>query len=248
MMPKDAERAYLANLGAQGVDHSLNKPFSDPECGIHLAAIGFIMRLLPPPPARILDLGCGGGWTSIFYARLGYQVTGQDIAPDMIAVARDNARINDVGSRTDFLCGDFEHMELGAQYDAAIFFDSLHHAEDEALAIHAAWRALMPGGILITHEPGEGHSQSVESIAAMARFGVNERDMPPHLIMARGRDAGFTGFRVLPMPSLLYSTFYQPRDYSGRWFSKRRWKMLARAARMIFKPDVREGAVVVMTK
>ena len=97
MMPKDAERAYLANLGAQGVNHSLNKPFSDPECGIHLAAIGFIMRLLPPPPARILDLGCGGGWTSIFYARLGYQVTGQDIAPDMIAVARDNARINDVG-------------------------------------------------------------------------------------------------------------------------------------------------------
>ena len=82
----------------------------------------------------------------------------------------------------------------------------------------------------------------------MARFGVNERDMPPHLIIARGKEAGFTGFRILPMPSLLYSTFYQQRDYSGRWLSKRRWKMLGRAARMIFSPDMREGSVVVLTK
>ncbi len=247
-MPKDAERAYLAKLGAQGVDHSLNKPFSDPACGVQLAAIGFIMRLLPAPPAPLLDLGCGGGWTSIFYARHGYAVTGQDIAPDMIAVARDNARINGVEGRADFVCGDFEQLDLDEQYDAAIFFDSLHHADDEGLAIRSAWRALKPGGILITHEPGEGHSQSAESVEAMARFGVNERDMPPHLIIARGKEAGFTGFRILPMPSLLYSTFYQQRDYSGRWLSKRRWKMLGRAARMIFSPDTREGSVVVLMK
>jgi SAM-dependent methyltransferase len=247
-MPKDAERAYLANMGESGVAHSLSKPFSDPQCGIQLASIGFIMSLLPPPPARILDLGCGGGWTSIFLARHGHDVTGQDIAPDMIAVARENARLNGVEDRATFLCSDFEQLELDGRFDAAIFFDALHHAEDEALAIRSAWRALRPGGLLITHEPGEGHSQSAESSDALERFGVNERDMPPHVIIARGRQAGFTGFRVLPMPSLLFSTFYQERDFSGRWLSKRRWKMLRRAMRMLFMPDPKEGAVVVLTK
>jgi 2-polyprenyl-3-methyl-5-hydroxy-6-metoxy-1,4-benzoquinol methylase len=247
-MPKDAERAYLANMGEDGREHSLNKPFSDPQCGIQLASIGFIMSLLPPAPARILDLGCGGGWTSLFYARHGHDVTGQDIAPDMIDLSRENATLNGLADRIRFLCSDFEGLEQEGHYDAAIFYDALHHAEDEGAAIRSAWRALKPGGILITHEPGEGHSQSAESIEAMAKFAVNERDMPPHLIIARGKEAGFTRFRVLPMPALLYSTFYQERDYSGRWLSKRRWKMMQRAMRMLFNPDMKEGAIVVMTK
>ncbi|AOF95469.1 class I SAM-dependent methyltransferase [Sphingobium sp. RAC03] len=247
-MSKDAERAYLANLGEGGADHSLNKPFSDPQCGIQLASIGFIISLLPPAPAAVLDLGCGGGWTSQFLARAGYSVTGQDIAPDMIALAQENARINGVGDRTTFLCSDFEALDLDGQFDAALFFDALHHADDEALAIRSAYRALKPGGMLITHEPGEGHSQSPESIEAMAKFGVAERDMPPHLIIARGREAGFTSHRVLPIPALLHSTFYQERDYSGRWLSKRRWKMMQRAVRMLFSPDVKQGAIVVLTK
>ena len=61
-MPKDAERAYLANIGEDGAHHSLHKPFSDPYCGLELASIGFIMGLLPSPPAHILDMGCGGGF------------------------------------------------------------------------------------------------------------------------------------------------------------------------------------------
>lgn len=46
------------------------------------------MKLLPPPPARVLDLGVGSGWTSEMLARCGYRVVGLDIAPDMIAIAR----------------------------------------------------------------------------------------------------------------------------------------------------------------
>ncbi|MCI4589190.1 class I SAM-dependent methyltransferase [Sphingobium sp. BYY-5] len=247
-MPKDAERAYLANLGEGGATHSLTKPFSDPSCGIQLISIGFIMSLLPPPPARILDLGCGGGWTSVFYARHGYEVVGQDIAPDMVALAQDNARLNDMEHRTHFLCSDYEHLDLDGQFDAAIFFDSLHHAEDEALAIRSAWRALKPGGLLITHEPGEGHSTAPGSIEAMEKYGVNERDMPPHLIIARGKEAGFTGFRVLPISHQLHDTFYLPRTYPKRWLSKRRWRMTKRVLRLLFNPDLRESAIVVMTK
>ncbi|MCP1472109.1 SAM-dependent methyltransferase [Sphingobium sp. OAS761] len=247
-MSKDAERAYLSNMGEDGAQHSLGKPFTGPNCAMELASIGFIMSLLPPTPANLLDLGCGGGWTSQFFARAGYRVTGQDIAPDMIALAQDNARLNGVTDRTTFICSDFEDLDFDGRFDAAIFFDSLHHAEDEALAIRSAYRALRPGGILITHEPGEGHSIAPGSIEAMAKYGVTERDMPPDLIMARGQEAGFTDFHVLPMPHMLQYIFYQPHTYPKRRLSKRRWRMTRRVLDLLFKPDLKQEAIVVMTK
>ncbi|CAM8631898.1 MULTISPECIES: class I SAM-dependent methyltransferase [Sphingobium] len=247
-MPKAGELAYLANLGDGGREHSLEKPFSDPSCGINLASIGFMMTLLPQPPARILDLGCGGGWTSTFFAKRGYDVIGQDIAPDMIEVARENCARHGLEQRLSFTCSDFEALDMDNQFDAAIFFDSLHHAEDELLAIRSAWRALKPGGVLITHEPGDGHATSPDSIAAMQVYGVTERDMPPRLIMQRGAEVGFKDFRVVPLPQYLHYLFYEPRTYPKRLWSKRRWTMTKRVLKLLFDPDPGAGAIVIMTK
>ena len=49
-----------------------------------------IKRILPRPVsgARLLDVGCGTGHWSAFFSERGYDVTGVDIAPAMIAVAR----------------------------------------------------------------------------------------------------------------------------------------------------------------
>lgn len=247
-MPKAGELTYLASLGEQGRIHSLEKPFSDPTCGINLASIGFIMTLLPPPPARILDLGCGGGWTSSFFAMRGYEVVGQDIAPDMIELAQENCARHGLEQRLSFLCSDFESLDMDGQFDAAIFFDSLHHAEDELLAIGSAYRALKPGGVLITHEPGDGHATTAESIEAMRIYGVTERDMPPRLIMQRGAEVGFTDFRVMPLPHFLHHIFYERRSYPKRLLSKRRFKMAKRVLKMLFDPDPGTGAIVMMTK
>lgn len=247
-MSKEGEHAYLANIGEAGRLHSLHKPFSDPLCGVNLMSLGTIMTLLPPRPASILDLGCGGGWTSVFLARHGYDVVGQDIAPDMIALAEENRRLHAPDHALRFLCSDFEAMDFENQFDAAIFFDCLHHADDELSAIRSVYRALKPGGVLITHEPGDGHSTNPVSVEAMRLYGVNERDMPPRLIMQRGREVGFTDMHFMPMPHDLIDIFYTRRSFPKRKISKRRWRMTRRLLKLVFDPDPGASAIVVMTK
>lgn len=89
-MTKQGEKEYLKNLGEDGRKHSISKPFSDNNCGGYLAEISAIITLLPKSPAKLLDLGCGAGWTSCFFAKVGYDVLGQDISGDMINCANIN--------------------------------------------------------------------------------------------------------------------------------------------------------------
>src|SRR5438552_10137601 len=126
-MPKLGEIDYLKNTGGAGIVHAANKPFSDEDCGRYLMEMGAIFHLLPPPPARLLDLGCGTGWTSVFFARSGYEVVGVDIAPDMVAHAEANRDREGVPGLT-FLASDYEDLPFDGEFDAAVFYDSLHHA------------------------------------------------------------------------------------------------------------------------
>ncbi len=246
LMTKQAEREYLAKLGDAGAQHSLGKPFSNEDCGLTLSSIGTVMALMPPAPASILDLGCGGGWTSIFFAKRGYDVTGQDIADDMIDLARRNSEINAIQHKAQFVLGDYETLDFTESFDCAVFFDSLHHADDPQLAISCAYRALKPGGILITHEPGEGHSTAPWSILAMEEFGVNERDMPPHLIADCALTAGFRQLRVFPMQHDIHEVFYGAPP--PRLFSRKGLRLARRVLSMLFTPNMRCGSIVVMTK
>ena len=192
-MPKLGEINYLKSAGADGIDHARNKPFSDSSCGRYLGDLGLVMALLPSPPARILDLGVGSGWTTAFLARRGYEMVGRDICPDMIALADENLDKTCVESPR-FEVGDYESMAYRDEFDAVLFHDSLHHAENEHAALSATYDALQPGGICVTVEPGEGHAKV--SRAAAKQFGVTEKDMPPHHIIAIGRALGFRQFRV----------------------------------------------------
>ena len=79
-MSKLAEQNYLALTGDAGKHHSLGKPFSDAGCGSNLASIGTIMALLPDPPARILDMGCGGAGLASFSPNEDTRLLGRTLA------------------------------------------------------------------------------------------------------------------------------------------------------------------------
>lgn len=207
-MAKQGEIDYVANIGEIGAEHARTKPFSAPDCGRLLADLGGIFMVLPAAPARLLDLGCGSGWTSVFFARRGYQVTGQDIAPDMIALAERNRDEAGIAS-LDFRVCDYEGLGYEGEFDAAVFYDALHHAEDPAQALACVHRALKPGGVLVTIEPGVGHAEAELSKVAVQAFGVTERDMPPRDIVRLGRAAGFRAARVYPTPKMLAMIQYE---------------------------------------
>jgi len=206
-MPKEGEINYLKNLGEQGAEHAAQKPFSDPDCPQYLAEMGAVMLLLPKAPGTLLDLGCGAGWTSLFLAKHGFWVTGIDIAEDMIARANERKDMEQV-DRVRFVAYDYERYGVEGEYDCALFFDALHHAEDEVEAIATAYRALKPGGVCVVTEPGIGHADSPGAVEARRKYGVTERDMPPETVIRAGRRVGFRKFDVYPHARGIHATLY----------------------------------------
>ena len=69
-----------------------------------------VRRLGPQPGERILDLATGTGWTSRLLARRGAQVTGVDIAADLLSAAKELARSS--GMSIDYKVGDAEQLEF----------------------------------------------------------------------------------------------------------------------------------------
>ncbi|MEQ1698564.1 MAG: class I SAM-dependent methyltransferase [Ilumatobacteraceae bacterium] len=210
-MAKEHEIDYLSRLDGAGRDHALGKPWSDPARGRYLAEVGGMISLMPQPPARLLDMGAGTGWTSSLFALSGYDVTAADIAPDMVAAHAQTAARYGV-ALASVVC-DFESVPFADEFDVVVFYDCLHHAENEVAALRNAHRALRAGGVCITLEPGRGHKDSDESLRAMREFGTTERDMPPRTIIAAAKAVGFTGHAVYerPVEPMLITT--------GRWSS-----------------------------
>jgi SAM-dependent methyltransferase len=194
-MPKRDEIAYVANLSSVlGVPRDeverglLEKPYNDPNRAHYLVDIAQIVKLLPPPPSRVLDLGAGPGWTSVLLASCGWEVVGTDIAPDMVELAR---RRIQPAMDLRFEVADFEEpLNLG-EFDVVLLYDALHHAVDEGSVIENAYAALRTEGILVTLEPGVGHSEAPETIDVVEKFGTTEKDMPFSHQAWLMRDAGF---------------------------------------------------------
>jgi 2-polyprenyl-3-methyl-5-hydroxy-6-metoxy-1,4-benzoquinol methylase len=167
-------------------DYLIRKPYSDARCGDYLMDIAQVMKLIPAPPSRLLDVGVGSGWTSELFARRGYDVVGLDISPDMIRLANARTRPN-----LSFRVCDYEKDTIPTGFHVAVIYDSLHHSENTFAVLHNIFNALVDGGVLITVEPGVGHSQTADSIEVMRKYGTTEKDMPASLQRELMKRAGF---------------------------------------------------------
>lgn len=209
-MTKLAEQTYFKNISKDAIEYAIGKPFSDMDCGDLLAEIGAIMTIMPQPPAKVLDLGCGIGWTSRMFARKGYTVTGQDICEDVIRIAKKQNDIEGMNANPDFITDDYEAISYTGAFDCAIFFDCLHHAEDERSALKSVFHALKKGGICICSEPGYGHAQNANVIEHINQYGITEKSMAPLYIKRIAREVGFSRIEIFPRLRMINKLLYKP--------------------------------------
>jgi SAM-dependent methyltransferase len=111
---------------------------------------------LVPAPATILDVGCGTGEPIARYVlERGFELTGVDAAPAMIAICR--ARFPD----REWLVRDMRRLTLGRRFDGILAWDSLFHLPmDDQRAMFPRFAAhTAPGApLLFTSGPAEGEA------------------------------------------------------------------------------------------
>ena len=97
-----------------------------------------------------LDIGCGGGWFTRFFAKQGYLMTGLDVSAQMLDYAQEQSLKQ--GVRGEYILGDVTKTKLPKRFDFAISInDCFNYIPREKLA--AAFKnvagALKKGGVFV---------------------------------------------------------------------------------------------------
>jgi 2-polyprenyl-6-hydroxyphenyl methylase/3-demethylubiquinone-9 3-methyltransferase len=98
--------------------------------------------------ARVLDVGCGGGLLCEALARAGAEVTGIDLAPGMIEVARLHAAAE--GVKIDYRLASAEQIAAttAGGFDIVTCMEMLEHVPDPPATTAALARLVRPQGAL----------------------------------------------------------------------------------------------------
>jgi SAM-dependent methyltransferase len=126
---------------------------------------GSLRRLLPDPPARVLDVGAGTGFLTLLLAGQGYQVTALDLSPGMLGELR--AKAARLGFDVATVERDALHPPAG-DFRAVVERHLLWTLPDPAAAL-AAWHAAAPRARLVLVEGSWGTVTGLDRLRARAR-------------------------------------------------------------------------------
>lgn len=118
----------------------------------HAARNRWIERVLraygAPPPARFLEVGCGGGAVARMLGAKGYRVVGVDTAEVLVRKAHER------WPEGTFVASSIERLDpaLGP-FDAVGFFDVLEHLDDPRALLTSALAHARPGALVIASVP-----------------------------------------------------------------------------------------------
>lgn len=107
----------------------------------------FYERIDIPAGGKMLDVGCGSGQLALLAARDGVNVTGVDIAPNLVERARQRASAEGLNAR--FMEGDAEALPFeDASFDVVASLIGAMFAPRPELVAQELLRVCSPGGII----------------------------------------------------------------------------------------------------
>lgn len=151
-------REYWAALSSEGASERslmLNFGYWPPGVtALHAAQSAFLTRILSEVPAEPamqqgLEIGCGIGGISVnvLRQRPGVRMTGVDISPEQLALARSNAQTHGVNDRFEAVPGNSMALPFDDQrFDFALCIESSFHYDDKPRFLREMFRTLRPGG------------------------------------------------------------------------------------------------------
>jgi SAM-dependent methyltransferase len=134
----------------------------------HTEAIEHLLRVVPPGAGdRWLDVATGTGEVAVRAAQRGADVSGLDLAPELIERARERAR--EAGVDVEFVAGDAENLPYeDASFDVVSSTFGVMFAPDHEAAAAELARVTRPGGRLglLTWHPSQGVAEFFKVMAA----------------------------------------------------------------------------------
>jgi 2-polyprenyl-3-methyl-5-hydroxy-6-metoxy-1,4-benzoquinol methylase len=210
-----------SNFGADAIEaqEAINRPQFNHLVGSWIEALPDIAARLRDGDARVADVACGTGWSSIAIARHypAIHVDGIDIDEGSIERARTNAAAQGVDERVTFEHADAAMAAGEGRYALATIFEAVHDMARPAEVLAAVRRLLAPGGALLVGDervaetftaPGDEAERMYYGYSILTCLPSGLVDKPsvgtgtvlrPAALEAIAREAGFSGFSVLPI-------------------------------------------------
>jgi SAM-dependent methyltransferase len=150
-----------------------------------------------------LDVGCGSGRNSIFFAEAGARrVLGIDFAPNMIELARAYARRHPAGSKCEFIEADFMQCQITERYDFVAALGVFDYVIEPANLLRRMTD--IAANAVIASFPAPSPLR-----APLRKLRYSLRNCPVYFytrsrIEQVCRDAGLTDYRIVPCTSAGY--------------------------------------------
>ncbi len=210
---------------------AFNRPWFDQQLGDALKGVPEVDAVLARPGARLVDVGCGGGWSSIALAQAFPQaeVVGVDVDAPSIEMAQRHAEQAGVSDRVSFQLADASGLGESAQYDAGFFFECVHDMPRPVEVLAGVHAAVKPDGVVVVMDEGvadEFTAPGDELERFMYGFSMfvclpdgmsSQPSVGTGTVMRRSTlegyaaEAGFTGVDVLPIEDFSFFRFYRLR-------------------------------------
>lgn len=176
---KDERKTRIAQYWTKRSDSFLEQRRAELHSDMADKWLKEIGTFLPDGKLRILDVGCGAGFFSILLAKLGHEVTGIDLTPDMIIHSRELAKEENASCTFEVMDAENPDFPDGT-FDVIVSRNLTWTLPDAARAYKEWIRVLKTGGILINADANYGaddFSDTADLPANHAHFTVGDAMM-----------------------------------------------------------------------